>query len=48
MAEAVVAPPNPEANQAIYDVKLFNRWSFDDINVFFLPFSLTGSPLTDL
>ncbi|KAG6744911.1 hypothetical protein POTOM_051552 [Populus tomentosa] len=33
MAAAVVAPPNPEPNQAIYDVKLFNRWSFDDINV---------------
>lgn len=32
MAEAVVAPPNPEANQDIYDVKLFNRRSFDGIN----------------
>jgi hypothetical protein len=41
MAEAaVVAPPNPEVIQPHHDVKLFNRWTFEDITVgFFFPIS---------
>jgi small subunit ribosomal protein S5e len=36
MAEAaVVAPPNPEVIQPHHDVKLFNRWTFEDITVGF-------------
>ncbi|CAK7339348.1 unnamed protein product [Dovyalis caffra] len=33
MAAAVVAPPNPEAPESHYDVKLLNRWAFDDISL---------------
>ncbi|KAJ6923877.1 40S ribosomal protein S5-like [Populus alba x Populus x berolinensis] len=32
-AAAVVAPPNPEVNEPHHDVKLFNRWTFEDITV---------------
>jgi hypothetical protein len=49
MAEAaVVAPPNPEVIQPHHDVKLFNRWTFEDITVGFFFLSLSGSALIDL
>ncbi|KAJ0027686.1 hypothetical protein Pint_36304 [Pistacia integerrima] len=35
MAATAVAPVQPslDSNQAQYDVKLFNRWTFDDVQV---------------